>query len=135
MGSAHDIMQIFAGRDLHAQFPEREGWEWNVLPSAKSGTVLYHVSRGDIHHHEEAVLTVSLEYRPSEEHVAALSAAANGIRTGRYLLVPQGADVSRVPAGIQILTMASYGFMEGKLTWLTNKKNAVRYPRKESTPA
>ena len=135
MGSAHDIMQTFAGRDLHAQFPEREGWEWKVLPAAESGMVMYRVFRGDIHRYKEAVLAVSFESTPSEESIAALTAIPNGNHTSRYLLVPQGADASRVPAGIHILTMASYGFTGGKLTWLTNKKNALRYPPKECSPA
>jgi hypothetical protein len=135
MGSAHDIMQSFAGRDLHLQYPEREGWEWKVLPTAKNGTVMYRVFRGDIHRYQEAVLAVSFERNSSEESVAALTAVPDNNRIRRHLLVPQGADVSRVPAGIHILTMASYGFTGGKLTWLTNKKNAMRYPPKDSTPA
>jgi hypothetical protein len=135
MGSAHDIMQTFAGRDLHAQFPEREGWEWNVLPAEKTGLAMYRVFRGDIHRYQEAVLAVSFECKPSEESVAALIAAPDGNRVRRYLLVPQGADVSCVPSGIHILTMASYGFTGGKLTWLTNKKNAMRYHLKDCTPA
>jgi hypothetical protein len=135
MGSAHDIMQTFASRDLHTQFPEYEGWDWKILPSAKNDMIMYRVSRGYHFQQQEAVLAVSLEYRPSEESVAALNALPKGKHTGRYLLVPRGADVSRVPAGIHILTMASYGFTEGKLTWLTNKKNAMRYPPKECTPA
>ena len=135
MGSAHDIMQTFAGRDLHAQFPEREGWEWKVLPAVKTGLAMYHVFRGDIHRYQEAVLGVCFENQPTEGSVAALTAVSGGKRISRYLLVPQGADISRVPAGINILTMASYGFSEGKLTWLTNKKNAMRYPPKDCTPA
>lgn len=135
MGSAHDIMQTFAGRDLHAQFPEREGWEWKVLTPAENSMVMYRVYRGDIHRKQEAVLAVSFDYQPSEESVAALTAVPDGNRTSRYLLVPQDADVSRVPAGIHILTMTSYGFTEGKLTWLTKKKNAMRYPSKECSPA
>jgi hypothetical protein len=135
MGSAHDIMQTFAGRDLHAQFPEREGWEWNLLPAAESGMVMYRVFRGDIHRYQEAVLAVSFECQPSEESVAALAAVPDSNRIRRYLLVPQGADVSHVPAGITILTMASHGFTWGKLTWLTNKKNAMRYPPKDCIPA
>jgi hypothetical protein len=135
MGSAHDIMQTFAGRDLHAQFPECEGWEWEVIPATDSGMVMYRVFRGDIHRHQKAVLGVCFENPPAEGTVAALTAVPEGKRISRYLLVPQGADLSRIPAGINILTMASYGFSEGKLTWLTNKKNALRYPKKESNPA
>ncbi len=134
MGSAHDIMQKFAGRDLHAQFPEYEGWEWKVLPAAENGTVMYRVSRGYHHQEQEAILAVSLEFRPSPESVAALISVPPGRRTSRYLLVPQGADISHIPAGIHILSMASYGFADGKLTWLTNKKNAQHYPSREGTP-
>jgi len=131
MGSAQDIMQTFAGRDLHAQFPERDGWMWRDLPATKDGTILYQVTRGDHHWQQQAILAVSLEYRPSEESVNVLSAVPDGGRVQHFLLVPQGADVSRIPVKIQILTMSSFGFIGGKLTWLTRKKNAMRYPTEE----
>ena len=136
MGSAHDIMQTYAGRDLHAQFPEYEGWKWTLLPAAGNGTVIYRVSRGLYdYQQQEAVLAVSFGLQPSEDTIADLLSAGSDPRIGRYLLVPGGTDLSQVPAGIRILTMASFGFVEGKLTWLSKKKNAVHYPQKEGVPA
>jgi hypothetical protein len=73
--------------------------------------------------------------QPSAETIAGLLSISADNRLGRYLLVPQNADVSHVPAGIHILTMEAFGFTNGKLTWLTKKKNTMRYPQKESTPA
>jgi len=33
MGATHEIMQPFAGRDLHTPFPEYEGWEIDLQHS------------------------------------------------------------------------------------------------------
>jgi hypothetical protein len=131
MGSAHDIMQTFTGRDLHAQFPEYDGWKWRDLPAAKNGALMYRIERGYYPRHQEAVIAVSFECKPSEGSLLALLSADADKSAGRYLLVPQGADVSNVPAGIRLLSMAAFGFLNGKLTWLTKKKNAVFYPPEE----
>jgi hypothetical protein len=49
----------------------------------------------------------------------------------QYLLVPQAADVSAVPKEIQVISMNAFGFVEGKLIWLTKKKNAKHYAQPE----
>lgn len=133
MGSAHDIMQTFTDRDLHAQFPEYDGWKWKNLVPGKNGSFMYRITRGDYYRTEEAVLGVSFEDKPSEESVLALLSADADRSAGRYLLVPQGADVSDVPTGIRLISMTAFGFIQGKLTWLTRKKNAQRYPSEERT--
>ena len=137
MGSAHDIMQTFASKDLHAQFPDYDGWNWKILPTPNSGNPVYRVSRYYHGQQQEAILAVSIEFRPSAGSLAALNSVTtnNGNRIGRYLLVPQGADVTCVPAGIGILSMTAFGFSGEKLVWLTKKKNAIRYPPKECAPA
>ena len=137
MGSAHDIMQTFASKDLHAQFPDYEGWVWSVLPTAGSRGILYRVSRYYHGQPQEAFLTVSFEPQPLGESVLALSSVKPeyGCKTSRCLLVPKGTDVSGIPTGIRILSMSSFGYVDGSLVWLTKKKNAIRYPIKESAAA
>lgn len=128
-------MQTFAGRDLHAQFPEYEGWKWTSLPAQGNGPVIYHVSRGYHYRQQDAVLAVFFGLQPLEESISELLSSGSDNRTGKYLLVPQGADLSRVPAGIRILMMSSFGFVDGKLTWLSKKKNAVHYLQKDRAAA
>ncbi len=135
MGSAHDIMQTYATKDLHAQFPDYDGWTWAILPAANSGSVMYRVTRYYHHRQQEAILAVSIEARPSAGCVSALLSVDADNQAVRYLLVPQGADVSGVPAGIGIFTMTAFGFSGGKLAWLSKKKNAMRYLPKESAHA
>ena len=133
MGSAHDIMQTFASKDLHAQFPDYDGWNWKILPTPNSGNPVYRVSRYYHGQQQEAILAVSLEPRPSAGSIAALTSIITDSwkMTSRYLLVPQGTDVSCIPEGIGILTMTSFGFINDKLVWLIRKKSAIRYPVEE----
>lgn len=137
MGSAHDIMQTFASKDLHAQFPEYDGWEWTILPGFNSGNLMYRVFRNYHYNLQESFLAVSFDPKPSAGCIGALTSVVTDTqkRTGRYLLVPQGTDTSGIPPGIGILTMTSFGFSGGKLTWLSKKKNAACYPQKENVPA
>jgi len=128
MGSVHDIMQTFAGRDLHARFPEYDGWTWKELATAaNNGGAMYRVTRGDYHHQEEAIVAVSFGTRPSHETIEGLCAAPAGRSARRYLLVPQNADLPDLTEGITPLRMAAFGVVDGKLAWLTRKNRAVRY--------
>ncbi len=135
MGSAYDIMQTFAYKDLHAQFSEYDGWNWTIIPAPRNGNVMYRISRYYHGQQQEAIVTVSFVPQPSAGSVITLTSASTNTHTGHYLLVPQGADVSGIPAGIRILTMTAFGFSDGKLVWLSKKKNAMRYPSKESACA
>lgn len=120
-------MQTFAGRDLHARFPDYNGWVWRELPPATNGDVMFRVTRGDHHKMEEAILAVSFGIRPSHETIMNLLAAPAGRMVHRYLLVPQGADLPDLAEGITPMWMEAFGVVDGKLTWLTRKSRAVRY--------
>lgn len=133
MGTARDIMQAFAGRDLHARFPEYEGWVWNELPPAADGCAVYRVTRGDLHQAKEAILAVSVGIRPSHEILERLLTAPAGRTAQRYLLLPQGADLPDRTGGFTPMRMAAFGIVDGKLTWLTRKKNAARYRERGDT--
>ncbi|PKL64012.1 MAG: hypothetical protein CVV32_11330 [Methanomicrobiales archaeon HGW-Methanomicrobiales-3] len=127
MGSVHDIMQTFAGRDLHARFSEYDGWVWRELPPAKNGDVMFRVTRGNYYHQEEAIVAVSFDIQPSHDIIKDLRAAPAGRGALRYLLVPHNADLPDLAEGITPLWMAAFGVIDGKLTWLTRKNRAVRY--------
>jgi hypothetical protein len=38
MGSAHEITQALARKDLHAPFPGYDGWEREIMPGSDMGT-------------------------------------------------------------------------------------------------
>lgn len=127
MGSVHDIMQTFAGRDLHAEFPDYDGWVWRELPPATNGDVMFRVTRGDHHKMEEAILAVSFGTQPAHETIHELLTAPAGRTAQRYLLVPQGINIPDLAEGIIPMRMAAFGVVDGKLTWLTRKSRTIRY--------
>jgi len=129
MGYAQDIMQAFVTKDFQARFPAFEGWKLETLPKNNGSSQVYRASRYYHGRQQAAVLAVSFDPKPSAGCIAGLTNVPVNSRdqNSRYLLVPQGADVSGVPAGIGLLTMRSFGFSGGELVWLTKKKNAVRY--------
>lgn len=133
MGSAQDIMQAFVSKDFHARFPAYDGWKLESVPNSKPGSQVYRASRYYRGQPQTAILTVSFDPKPSAASIEILNLATINSRTkiSRYLLVPQGADISGVPATIGLLTMKSFGFSDGELVWLTKKKNAALTPKWE----
>ncbi|MEN6395989.1 MAG: hypothetical protein ABFC78_05850 [Methanoregula sp.] len=82
---------------------------------------------------EQVALVVSYDEEPSTLSLEAVAATINKkTLTGKYLLVSQAADVSTIPKEIKIISMSSFGFVDGNLVWLTKKKNARHYPREEA---
>jgi hypothetical protein len=137
MGSVNDIMQTFAHKDLHARFPDYNGWKWESVPCSENPGMTFCVSRYSNYQYQMAFVSVSLDQKPAPSHVAAIMGLPHNLRTfkGYFLLVPQGADVSGIPEEIEVLFMTSFGFVDGRLIWLTKKKNAVQHPVMEKVPA
>jgi hypothetical protein len=133
MGSAQDIMQTFANKEIRAQFRDHDGWECKQVPSPGTRDAVFFLSREVRGKKETVALAVSFDEEPSVTALAAVSAGHKGRNAlkAQYLLVPKAADVSAVPKEIQILFMDAFGFVEGKLIWLTKKKNAKRYQQPE----
>jgi hypothetical protein len=129
MGFAEDIMQSFVSKDFQARFPAYEGWKLEKLPGNNFDTPMYKALRSYQGRKQTAILGVSFDPKPYGSCITMLESVPGDHRnkTDRYLLVPQGADVSGVPASIGLLTMKSFGFSDGELVWLTKKKNAIRY--------
>ena len=50
---------------------------------------------------------------------------------GQYLILPKAANVSAIPEPVKVIVMESFGFVDGKLVWLTKKKNAKHYSQPE----
>ena len=133
MGSAQDIMQTFADKEIRTHFSSHDGWTRQQVPSPSSRNPVFLISR-DIRGRKETVtLAVSFDEEPSVTSLAAVSAGYTGRNAlkGQYLLVPRDANVSDVPKNIRVLSMNAFGFIEGQLIWLTKKKGAKHYAQPE----
>ena len=133
MGSAHDIMQTFAYKEIRAHFRDYDGWGCRQvqLPIVHDMTCI--LSR-DVRGRKEVVaLAVSYDEEPSMLPLETLAASLKGKDLkGQYLVVPKAANVSAIPQSAKVHFMESFGFMDGKLVWLTRKKNAKQYPHSEA---
>jgi hypothetical protein len=130
MGSSEDVMRGFVNKELQVKFPRYEGWDLQTIKSRENEGFLFLVSRYNRGKNEFAIISASLKQKPGTEELSAIKADQPNRRTlvGRFLITPQGADLSAVPAHIGVLPMSSFGFIDGELAWLTKKKNAPRYP-------
>src|SRR5208337_5527671 len=78
---------------------------------------------------ENVALAVSFDEAPSTLALEDLVASMKGkAPKGQFLIVPNAAVVSGIPKTVQVIFMESFGFVDGKLVWLTKKKNAKYYP-------
>jgi hypothetical protein len=128
MGSAHDIMETFACRDIRARFSSFDGWECTPVPSQNADSA-YRITRNYRGQRQNIYLVVSLDPVPSPACIHRLESLGRDdrARKGACLLVPQGTDISGVPSAIKVLPMTAFGFVDDELTWLTKKKNTVHY--------
>jgi hypothetical protein len=132
MGSAHDVMQTFAYKEIRAHFREYDGWECRQVPSPRVRDITCILSREVRGRKETAALVVSYDEEPSLLSLESVAASLNRkCLKGRYLIVPKAANVSVFPKEVQVISMESFGFVDGKLVWLSKKKNAKRYPQPE----
>ncbi len=131
MGSVHDIMEIFALRDIRSIFSEFDGWVSKPLATG-NGHHAYKITRnspGFYGKEQNVYLQVSFDFRPPPECISnlAMLGSEDRNRKGMFLLVPRGADISDVPPSVKIFPMTSFGFKNGQLRWLSKKKNVVDY--------
>jgi hypothetical protein len=134
MGSAQDIMQTFADKEIRTHFSIYDGWECRKAPSPATRDTAFLLSRDVRGKKETVALLVSFDEEPSVTALAAVSAGFHGRNAlkAQYLLVPQAADVSAVPKGIKVLSMNAFGFADGQLVWLTKKQNVKHYAQPEA---
>jgi len=126
-------MQLFAKREVRSHFRGSDGWECRQVSSPRPGDMTCILSREVRGKKEQVALVVSYDEEPSTLSLEAVAATINKKTfKGKYLLVPQAADISAVPKEIKIIPMSSFGFVDGNLIWLTKKKNARHYPREEA---
>jgi len=129
MGSSKDVMELFAERDIRQVFPTYDGWTTTPVSTSSPVGCFYRVSKKKWVGDEIAFIAVSFDRAPTEDLINALDALPNGqgSKTKKYLLTPQAADTSAIPPHVRILLMNAFAFAEGKLVWLTKKKNARNF--------
>jgi len=133
MGSVHDVMQTFAFRAIRTHFRENEGWECRQVLSPVTGNMTCIISREVWGRKEIVTLAVSYDEKPSMLPLEVLAATVKGKDLkGQYLVVPKAANVSAIPEQVHVLFMEAFGFVDGKLVWLTRKKNSMHYPQPEA---
>jgi len=132
MGSEHDIMRTFAVREIHTHFRENDGWEFREVPSPVTRDMAFILSREMQGRKEYVTLVVSYDEKPSLLPLEALFATVK-VKSlkGQYLILPKAANVSAIPEPVKVIVMESFGFVDGKLVWLTKKKNAKHYSQPE----
>jgi hypothetical protein len=134
MGSSKDIMQTFAQKEIRAHFKGWEGWSCRQVPSPYGGDMTFILSRDVRGRTENMALAVSYDEDPSTLALEALVASMKGkALKGQFLIVPNAAAVSGIPKTVHVIFMESFGFVEGKLVWLTKKKNAKQYSQPEAS--
>jgi len=136
MGSPKDTMELFVERDLRQFFPLQDGWKISSQNGSKAGGLMYRISRYKWNGDEIALVGVSFEETPADETFSALDTLSNGnSKAKKYVLAPQAADISYVPPHIRVLRMNAFAVSDGKLVWLTKKKNAKKFSFEAAVPA
>lgn len=133
MGFVQDIMQRFVQKEINRRFPGRDGWICNRTASGEDSVMTFHLSRYYRGRTECAYIAVSLDEVVSPGQAAVAALPGNPACRTRFMLVPQGADVSLVPAGVTVITMASFCSDNGEVVWRTRKKNAMHCRTAEIT--
>ncbi len=133
MGSAQDIMQTFANREIRAHFSPFDGWECQKTPSPATRDTVFILTRDFRGKTETVALAVSFDEEPSVTALEGIAAGHTGRHAlkGQYLLVPKDANISAVPRHIRVLSMSAFGFSDGELIWLTKKKGVKHYIQPE----
>ena len=137
MGSPKDTMELFAERDIRRVFSENNGWTISPKNGVRPAVPVYQVSRYKWEGNDLGYIAVSFDPVLKEETLSALDVVSKdqGSRTKKYLLTPQAADTTFIPPHVRILRMESFAVCDGKLVWLTKKKNAKRNSPEQAIPA
>jgi hypothetical protein len=133
MGFSEDVMYDMAMKDIRTVFPEYDGWQRRNILKGKATERGFSFSRRIQGKVEKGIAWVSFSPRVTPEISAGFSDKDEKVtlHTQKVLLVPRSALVPPLTPGIRIKEMKSFGFDgDGRLVWLTRKKNATDYSSK-----
>jgi len=137
MGFAEDIMRGVVSKEIRVKFPRYEGWDMQLVTPSDNQGFLFQVSRYHRGTNQYALVSASLKQKPTSQDIPKIKADPlnRHVLVGRFLLIPQGADIPGIPSHIGVIQMSSFGFVDGELVWLTKKKNAMKFHFRETAEA
>jgi hypothetical protein len=131
MGYSEDIMNDMAMKDLTTMFAVSDGWQRKQISGRTGSEIVYSFSRRNQGKAENGVAWVSFSPDINPDVSAGFSDIAEKIPncTRKVLLVPRSAVVPALAPEIEVKEMKAFGLEDGRLVWLTKRKNAMSYPR------
>ena len=126
MGGVKDSTYLDVKKALARRFSPQEGWQFAWYPTYGSVQPECVLSRRIAGRTERVVVSVKMAPAVPKEAVEELldqsrALAANNISVDKaVLVVPGGANVSRVPEGIEILEMGNWQIVGGRIAWSKN---------------
>lgn len=120
MGGIKDSTYLDVQKTLARRFSPREGWQfaWSPAGSVQPECVLSRRVAGKT---ERVLVNVKMASEVPAGAVEALQAAASASKVDKaVLVVPGGAKISRVPAGIDVLEMGNWQVVDGRIAWSKN---------------
>ncbi|KUG20674.1 MAG: hypothetical protein KO206_01960 [Methanomicrobiaceae archaeon] len=123
MGSAKDSTYLDVIKALNRQYSSREGWEveWKpIYGDIQPECLLWRQKAGMT---QRVLVGVRMEKEVSQKAVEQLIEQARSLAQKnlpvdrKVLVVPSGAETSRVPDGIDIVTLDSYRILGDRIAW------------------
>jgi len=129
MGYSEDVMFDMAMKDVRAVFPEYDGWQRQQFPTGKKNEKVFSFSRRLQGKVEKGIALVSFSPDITPEILSGFSGIDEKIPkcTKKILLIPRSTLVPLLSPEIEIKEMKAFGYQDGRLVWLTKKKNAMSY--------
>jgi hypothetical protein len=124
MGFAEDVIHSYITRSLRRVFPEREGWEIRRRPKENHTIPDYFLQKKRFGRTRRVLVEVALVPKVTLSQIDSLREYA--AKMERLLLptdtlmivVPSGADVSRVPEAIEILYLDVLRVEGDEIVWV-----------------
>ncbi|MCK8517783.1 hypothetical protein [Methanoculleus sp. 7T] len=126
MGGTKDSTYLDVKKALSRRFSPQDGWQFAWYPTYGSVQPECVLSRRVAGKTERVVVSVKMTPEVPKDTVEELLSQCRTLAAGNVnvdkavLIVPGGADVSRVPEGIEILEMGNWQVVDGRIAWSKN---------------
>ena len=126
MGGTKDSTYLDVKKALSRRFSPQDGWQFAWYPTYGSVQPECMLSRRVAGRTERVVVSVKMAPGVPKDTVEELLSQCQTLAAGNInvdkavLVVPGGADVSRVPEGIEILEMGNWQVVDGRIAWSKN---------------